>query len=512
MKDWTMSRRQFVGTAAAGAAILAVPRFMGKNGLAHAATDPGDNPFFTLFGLDDALLNRVMGRAMGRGGDFSDLFFQHKLATWIGLEDGDVNRAYGQVDLGVGIRVVVGDQTGYAFTEDLTEQARLAAADTAAGIADAQAGAPPEAYALGPVADHYPIDMPWSEVGADRKIPLLTRMNERCFELDERLEKVSVWYSDAESRILVVRSDGKMAGDYQPMTRLGINCTAVQGDERQSNGANLADRVGFDFYDDERLEALAQRAVARTTVLFDAVRPPAGEFPLVLDAGGSGILLHEAIGHGMEADFNRKEISIFSEMIGEQVAEPFVTIVDDGTNPAKRGSINVDDEGNAVGRTVLVEDGILRSYMHDRISARHYELEPTGNGRRQSFRYVPLPRMRNTFMEPGPHTRDEIIASVKYGVLAETFTNGQVQIGAGDFTFYIKTGYLIEDGKLTTPIKDANIIGNGPDVLRKVAMVADDTRLSRGGWTCGKNGQGVPVGQGLPTTLVSSITVGGVNA
>ena len=505
-----MSRRQFVGTAAAGAAILAVPRFMGKNGLAHAATDPGDNPFFTLFGLDDALLNRVMGRAMGRGGDFSDLFFQHKLATWIGLEDGDVNRAYGQVDLGVGIRVVVGDQTGYAFTEDLTEQAMLAAADTAAGIADAQAGAPPEAYALGPVADHYPIDMPWSEVGADRKIPLLTRMNERCFELDERLEKVSVWYSDAESRILVVRSDGKMAGDYQPMTRLGINCTAVQGDERQSNGANLADRVGFDFYDDERLEALAQRAVARTTVLFDAVRPPAGEFPLVLDAGGSGILLHEAIGHGMEADFNRKGTSIYSDRLGKPIARDFVSIVDDATLPGARGSINVDDEGVEGQHTVLVQDGVLRSYIHDRISARHYGVEPTGSGRRESFRHPPLPRMRATYMLPGPHEKEEIIRSVKRGIYAVTFTNGQVRIGAGDFTFYIKTGYLIEDGKLTAPIKDVNIIGNGPEVLEQVEMVADDLEVDRGGRTCGKDGQGVPVSIGLPTVKVAKITVGGV--
>ena len=504
-----LTRREFVGASAAGAATLVVPRFFDGRGLAFAASASGAH--FEQFGIDEPTYGRVMARAMSRGGDFADLFFQHKMGTWIGLEDGDVNRAYGQVDLGVGIRVVVGDQTGYAFTEDLTEEAMLQAADTAAGIADASAGTAPQSFTHGGVADHYAIETPWSEVGADRKIPLLTRLNTRCFELDERLEKVSVWYSDEESRILIVRSDGAVYEDVQPMTRLGISCTALQGDERQSNGANLADRVGIEFFSDDRLESLAQRAVARTTVLFDAVRPPAGEFPLVLDAGSSGILLHEAIGHGMEADFNRKEISIFSDMIGEKVAEPFVTIVDDGTNPSKRGSINIDDEGNAVQNTVLVEEGILRSYMHDRISATHYGLEPTGNGRRQSFRHVPMPRMRNTYMAPGPHTRDEIIASVKYGVLAETFTNGQVQIGAGDFTFYIKTGYLIEDGKLTTPIKDANIIGNGPEVLRKVTMVGDDTRLARGGWTCGKNGQSVPVGQGMPTALVSSVTVGGVN-
>jgi TldD protein len=512
MRYPTMTRRKFMGAAAAGATVLTVPGFFRSGGVAYAAVTPGDDPFFDVFGLDQALMGRLMGRAMSRGGDFADLFFQHKLATWIGLEDGDVNRAYGQVDLGVGIRVVVGDQTGYAFTEDLTEEAMLRAADTAAGIATAAAGPVPEVFVRGNVADHYAIELPWSEVGADRKIPLLTRLEERCFELDERMEKIGVWYADEESRILVVRSDGAMYADYQPMTRLGVSCTAQAGDERQSNGANLSARVGFEFYDDDRLERLANRAVDRTTVLFDAVRPPAGEFPVVLDAGSSGILLHEAIGHGMEADFNRKEISIFSDMIGKKVAEPFVTIVDDGTNPNVRGSLNIDDEGNPVENTVLVQDGIMRSYLHDRISATHYGVEPTGNGRRQSFRYSPLPRMRNTYMLPGPHTRDEIIASVDFGILAETFTNGQVQIGAGDFTFYIKTGYLIEGGKLTSPIKDVNIIGNGPDVLSKVAMVGDDTRLSRGGWTCGKGGQGVPVGQGLPTTLVSSITVGGVNA
>ncbi len=502
-----MTRRQFVGASAAGAAALALPRLWGEGVL--AASD-GPAPF-AHFGIDEAVVDQVMARALARGGDFADLFFQHAVGTWIGLEDGAVNRAYGQVDLGVGIRVVVGDQTGYAFTEDLSLEAMRAAADTAAGIASSTAGTPPEAYAAGPVADHYAIDVPWATLGADRKIPLLQHLEQRCFALDERMQKVSVFYQDEDSHILVVTSDGTWFADYQPMTRMTVSCTAEHDGERQSNGANIAARRGIDFYDDDRLEDLARRAVDRTAKLFDAVRPPAGEFPVVLAAGSSGILLHEAIGHGMEADFNRKGTSIFASMIGKQVAEPFVSIVDSGIDPHMRGSINVDDEGNPAQETLLVEGGVLRSYLHDRISARHYGLGPTGNGRRQSFRHPPLPRMRNTYMLPGPHSRDEIIATVDRGILAESFTNGQVQIGAGDFTFYIKTGYLIEGGRITTPIKDVNIIGNGPDVLRKITMVGDDLRLDDAGWTCGKGGQSVPVGLGLPTALVSSITVGGVN-
>lgn len=234
--------------------------------------------------------------------------------------------------------------------------------------------------------------------------------------------------------------------------------------------------------------------------------------PVVLAAGSSGILLHEAIGHGMEADFNRKGISIFADKIDKPVAENFVTIVDDGTNENMRGSINIDDEGGTPEKTYLVKDGIMRSYIHDRISAKHYGVKPTGSGRRQSFRYAPLPRMRNTYMENGPHTKEEIIKSVKKGLYAEVFSNGQVFIGAGDFSFYVTGGTLIEDGKLTKPVKDINIIGNGPDVLKKITMVADDFKMAEGGWTCGKSGQSVPVSMGLPTVKVSSITVGGMNS
>jgi TldD protein len=300
--------------------------------------------------------------------------------------------------------------------------------------------------------------------------------------------------------------------DRRPMARMWVQITAEKGGETQSHGSNIAGRREIDWFTEDNLKQVTKEAVDRTMILFEARRPPAGELPVVLAAGASGILLHEAIGHGLEADFNRKGTSIYSTMLGKSIAPDFVTIVDNGTLDNERGALNVDDEGNETENTVLVENGVLRSYLHDRISARHYNVKPTGSGRRQSFRHVPIPRMRCTYMENGPHTRDEIIASVKgTGIIAETFTNGQVQIGAGDYTFYIKNGWLIEDGKVTAPIKDTNIIGNGPESLERVTMAADDGKLDTGGWTCGKSGQGVPVSQGLPTVLVSKMTVGGEN-
>jgi TldD protein len=293
------------------------------------------------------------------------------------------------------------------------------------------------------------------------------------------------------------------------MTVLSVSVLAEQGGRREQNGSNVAGRAGLEFYTPERLDRVVREAVARTAILFEAGAPPAGELPVVLAAGSSGILLHEAIGHGMEADFNRKGTSIYADKIGKAIARPFVNIVDDATNPGARGAINVDDEGNEAGVTHLVQDGVLATYLHDAISARHYGVAPTGNGRRESYRHPPLPRMRSTYMLPGPHAREEIIASVKRGIYCQNFSNGQVNIGAGDFTFYVKNGFLIEDGKLTRPVKDVNIIGNGPKALEQVDMVADDLEIDEGGWTCGKDGQSVPVSQGLPTVRVASMTVGG---
>ncbi len=463
------------------------------------------------YGLGNALYHRVMATALERGGDYCDLFFQQRVVNSIGLEDNEVNRAFRSESLGVGIRVVVGDAAGFAFCEELEESSMHEAARVASSIARAGgAVAPQTVKARPPVLNHYPVSKPWSGVTTEQRLPLLTRLNEQVFAGDERVTKARVSFSDAETHVLVVTSDGTKTWDFQPMSSLNLACVAEQEGRREENYHAIAGRQGLELYDEAFLDGMAAEVVRRTVLLFDATQPAAGEMPVVLAAGSSGILLHEAIGHGMEADFNRKGTSIYSDRLGKPIARDFVSIVDDATLPGARGSINVDDEGVEGQHTVLVQDGVLRSYIHDRISARHYGVEPTGSGRRESFRHPPLPRMRATYMLPGPHEKEEIIRSVKRGIYAVTFTNGQVRIGAGDFTFYIKTGYLIEDGKLTAPIKDVNIIGNGPEVLEQVEMVADDLEVDRGGWTCGKDGQGVPVSIGLPTVKVAKITVGGV--
>jgi TldD protein len=466
--------------------------------------------YFARFGVDEQLVARALRAALSRGGDYADLFFQHRVGSSLTLEDGEVNRAYTGVELGVGVRVVKGDQTGYGYTEELTAEAVARAAETAAAIADGPAIERP--IPLTPdlrVPRRYPLETPWEEVRPEQKLPILNDLNARAFAADPRIKKVSVSFADEHGAIMVCDSNGRVVEDLQPMTRLFVSCVAEQQGQRESNGYNVAARSGFEFYTPERLDRLVREAVGRTTILFDAIVPEAGEMPIVMQAGSSGILLHEAIGHGMEADFNRKNTSIYADKIGKPIARPFVTIVDDGTLANARGAINVDDEGAEAGRTVLVDHGVLTTYLHDSISARHYKVKPTGNGRRESFRHAPLPRMRCTYMENGPHTKDEIIASVKKGILCQNFTNGQVQIGAGDFTFYVKNGWMIEDGKLTRPVKDVNIIGNGPKVLELVDMVADDLVIDEGGWTCGKDGQSVPVSQGMPTVRVSKITVGG---
>jgi TldD protein len=411
----------------------------------------------------------------------------------------------------VGIRVLKGDQTGYSYTEDLSLKSMKLAAQTAAEIANDTRQIPPQKFSPGKKGDYYPLQKSWESAEIDNKIGFLEKVNEMIYQKDSRIIKATLSFYDESSYILIATSDGVLQTDYQPMTGFNVNCIAEQNNRRESNHYGLSVRDDILFFTPERLEELAHESVRYTVQLFDAVKPEPGEMEVVLAAGSSGILLHEAIGHGMEADFNRKNVSIFADKLGKRVANDFVSIVDDGTNPHLRGSINVDDEGNPVERTVLVENGILKSYLHDRISAKFYGVKPTGNGRRESFKSSPMPRMRNTYMLAGPHKKEEIIQSVRKGILAETFSNGQVFIGAGDFTFYVKSGYLIENGKITRPIKDVNLIGNGPKVLENIVMVADDPEMAKGSWTCGKNGQGVPVSQGLPTVKVSSITVGGVS-
>jgi TldD protein len=479
---------------------------------AAAVTGAFGGYFAANFGIDQETCKRTISRALSKGGDFADVYFQHKVRDYVAFEDGQVNRAYAEVDLGAGVRVLSGDQTGFAYTEDLSIESLLAAAETAASIASAPQNTGPEKFTSVEVPDLYERKQVWLAVGPEKKISMVQYVGDKVLAGDPSVIKASVYTVNEDEVFLVVNSIGEMAEDIRPMTKIYATCVAEKDGRKESNTYRLSSREGLEFYSGDRLDTIADEAVKRTMLLFDAVAPPAGEMPVVLAPATSGILLHEAIGHGMEADFNRKGTSIFSTMIGKKVAEDFVTIVDTALESKSRGSINVDDEAIPGQRTLLVENGKLVSYLHDRLSAKHYKVAPTGNGRRESFRHAPLPRMRVTTMESGPHDPEEIIRSVKKGIYAVDFTNGEVTIGAGDYSFYVKTGYLIEDGKLTQPIKDSNLIGNGPDTLTKMTMVGNDQAIDAGSWTCGKSGQSVPVSLGMPTVKVSSITVGGVNS
>ena len=505
-----INRRNFIkagSMAAVGSMIL--PPFM--QSCQNIQISDNVKNYLGHFEVSTEMLQKVIATAMSKGGDYADLFFEHKTSNNIGLEDGKVNRAYSNIDFGVGIRVLKGDQTGFAYSENITLDDMLNAAKMAANIANSNAEFNPGAVNEKIPSSYYNITKKWDDVSVKDKVPFVQEINDKVFGLDEKVIKVNAFLNDETSYVLFYNSEGRLTYDYRPMISFGVVCI-MQKDEQIENAYSARSfRKGFEWLDDNLIDELSKEAVDRTNILFEATKPKAGEMPVVMGAGGSGILLHEAIGHTFEADFNRKGTSIFSDKMGKKVAENFINIIDDGTLENNRGSINIDDEGNDVEKTYLVKDGVLNSYIHDRISAKHYNVNPTGNGRRESFRHIPLPRMRATYMEVGPHSKEDIISNVDYGVYVDNFSNGQVQIGAGDFTFFVKSGYLIEKGKLTQPIKDINIIGNGPQALADISMAANDYLMDNGTWTCGKDGQSVPVTCGLPTVLVKKLTVGGTN-
>jgi TldD protein len=468
-----------------------------------------------LDGIDAALAERLLAAALGSGGDYADLYFEHRSGADFVLEDGRVRTVGRGVTLGLGIRVLRGDATGYAYTEELAEDRMLEAARTAAQIAASGAAPGPIAVKPVPLADRYPVSASsLATAGAD-KLALLRRADAAARAYDPRIVRVAASLAEEWREVLVVTSDGYLARDRQPMVRFGVDAVAEEdkgaSKQRQGGRSGGAGRFGMEFFarPGQSPEEHGREAARLAIGMLHAVSAPAGPMEVVLGAGESGILLHEAIGHGLEADFNRKRTSNYTDQIGKQVASPLCTMVDDGTVANARGSINVDDEGNAGQRNVLIENGTLVGYMQDRLSAKHFGAKPSGNGRRQSFRHEPLPRMTNTFLTPGQDDPDDIIKSVKRGVYAKRFAGGQVNISNGDFVFALTESYLIEDGKLTAPLKGTNLIGNGPDVLRKVTMLGGDFELSQGTWTCGKDGQSVPVGIGTPTMKISEITVGG---
>ncbi|MDR2138636.1 MAG: TldD/PmbA family protein [Tannerella sp.] len=465
------------------------------------------------FGVSGNNLKSTLSAALEKGGEYADLFFEHTYSNSLGLQDGAVNRASSNIDFGMGVRVICGDRTGYAYVENLTPGEMLKAAQTAARIAVDSNGSrkPVNLTDVVPVHDFYTVQTAWDKVVVKDKMPWLQQLNDRIFALDRRVIKVIAGLGDTTSHIFFCNSAGETFYDYRPMAQLHAQCIMAKGRRIENNYASRSFRMGVEFLTDELVNTLAAEVVDKTALLFDSVKPRGGEMPVVMGAGGSGILLHEAIGHAFEADFNRKNISIFSDKLNRAICARHISVVDDGTIPFNRGSVNVDDEGVAGQKTYIVRNGILTSYLHDRISARHYGVAPTGNGRRESFRMTPVPRMRATYMEAGNYSEEEIIAAVKKGIYAAGFTNGQVQIGAGDFTFFVKNGYLIENGKLTQPVKDINIIGNGPKALADITMTGNNYRMDNGTWTCGKDGQSCPVTCGMPSALVSKLTVGGEN-
>ena len=462
------------------------------------------------FNVSEEDLKKVLTTALEKGGDYADLYFEHTFNNSVSLMDGTVNRCASNIDFGMGVRVLAGDQTGYAYVEGITLDEMLRAARTAARIASSGQKVSPVSLTEKTIAkNRYAVVTPWEEADIKMKIPYLERINEKVFSLDNRVRKVQASLVDSTSHVLFCNSEGVSYYDYRPMVSFMAFCIMEENGRMENSYSTRSYRKGVEFLTDDIVDIIAREAVDNTAILFKAIKPKGGEMPVVMGAGGSGILLHEAIGHAFEADFNRKRTSIFCDLYGKKVCDEHINVVDDGTIPFNRGSVNFDDEGAEGQKTYIVKDGILTSYLHDRISAKHYGVAPTGNGRRDTFRNVPIPRMRATYMEAGNMKEEDIIASVKQGIYVTNFTNGQVQIGAGDFTFYVSSGYMIENGKLTQPIKDINIIGNGPKALADIVMVADNPKIDNGTWTCGKDGQSCPVTCGMPSALVKKLTVGG---
>jgi TldD protein len=462
-----------------------------------------------LTALDPDLLTRVLSRALRRGGDFADVFFEHRLTQTFRLQDGAIREAATTLVRGAGVRVVVGERAGYAFSDDLDEGSLLRAAEAAALIArDGREHA--LVVALAPAAAPALYE-PHPDEPADsrRYVDLLARADVAARAADPRVVAVNAFVSDELQYIQVASSDGRVATDRRPLVALGVQVVARAGDQRETGYVGDGGRTSIDVYDRLTPESLAAESVRIATTKLGAREAPAGEMPVVIGPGGGGVLLHEAVGHGLEADFNRKGTSLYSGRVGERVASELVTIYDDGDLPGERGTVAIDDEGTPGQHKVLVERGILCGYMQDRQNARLMGVASTGSGRRESYRMLPIPRMCNTFMPPGEATADEVVGSIDRGFYAASFAGGQVEISKGDFVFMVAEGYLIEGGRITAPVRGATLVGNGPDAMTKVTLVGNDAQLAHRSYTCGKAGQRVPVGVGIPTVKLAACTVGG---
>ena len=488
--------------------------------------------YLDLFQVTPGTLEELTGLGIKEGGSYCDLFFENTTYHELLLRDGIVSSGGFHIDYGVGIRVLKGDRTGYAYSESTDARSMRDAVKAASMIAQggrcrpagADLGHRPYSAAaseakrewtrpgskVGPATrnDYYPFERDWRAAESSGFVPYMEKLQRKISASDQRVLKVIVSLSDQVSDIMMYNSLGELTFDTRPMGTIAVSVVFGQNGKVENKTVSRSFRTGAEMLTEGLLDEIASEAVKGIDERFAAKRPKGGKMPVVMGAGASGILLHEAMGHAFEADFNRKGQSIFSGRIGEKVCREEISIVDDGTIPGNRGAVNFDDEGVPGQNTFMVRNGVLESYLHDRISAAHFGVAPTGNGRRESFRYAPIPRMRATYMLGGKSTKEDIIASVKKGIYVDQFSNGQVQIGEGDFTFFVKSGFLIEDGRLTMPVKDINIIGNGPQALADITAVGNDPKVDDGPWTCGK-GQSCPVSCGIPTVLVNNLTVGG---
>ena len=467
------------------------------------------NHYLNIFKVSEAQLQTLAATALAHGGDYSDLYFEHTTYFNLLLKDGVVSSGGFHTDFGVGIRVLKGEKTGYAYSENTDMQDMISAAKAAAAIAIGSKAAGREYKAVTDRRnDFYPCADSWREKSADAFLPFLKELEKAIFAKDERIVKVIIRLSDSVTDVMMYNSLGELTCDTRPMGSVSATAVFQQNGKTENRSVSRSFRMGAELISPALIEELAWDAVKGIDERFEAIRPKGGQMSVVMGAGASGILLHEAMGHAFEADFNRKGQSIFSDKMGKRICPEGVDVVDDGTIAFNRGSGNYDDEGVPSEKTYMVKDGVLCSYLHDRISASWYGVAPTGNGRRENFRYNPIPRMRATYMENGNADPEGIISSVKKGIYVDEFSNGQVKIGEGDFTFFVKSGRLIENGRLTAPVKDINIIGNGPQALSDILAVGNDLKIDNGTWTCGKE-QSVPVSCGMPTVLIGSLTVGG---
>ncbi|CAN4278520.1 metalloprotease TldD [Pseudoxanthomonas sp. LjRoot125] len=464
-------------------------------------------------GLASSSLDRAFGVLLGPGVDFGDLYFQHaRRESWT-VEDGIVKDGAHSIEQGVGVRAISGEKTGFAYSDDINAQALLGAAKSARAIARDGAAHAPRTLVRSEGRALYTSEDPIDGMGNEAKVEALRAVDRFVRAADPRVQQVTVSLAGGIDTVLVARSDGVLGADVRPLVRLNVQVIVEQNGRRESGYAGMGGRYGYaELFADGKPEDLAREALRQALVNLEAIDAPAGIMPVVLGSGWPGVLLHEAVGHGLEGDFNRKGTSVYAGRIGEQVASTGVTIVDDGTLPGRRGSLNIDDEGTPTNCTTLIEDGVLVGYMQDSLNARLMGVAPTGNGRRESFAHLPMPRMTNTYMLAGQHDPEDMIRSVKKGLYAVNFGGGQVDITSGKYVFSATEAYLIEDGRITAPVKGATLIGNGPETMQKVKMVGHDLALDAGVGVCGKDGQSVPVGVGQPSLLIEGLTVGGTKA